>query len=322
MRSNVLFALDNLRGGDTFADAVHEGLTRARKAIPCKYLYDEPGSVLFDRICDLPEYYPTRTETALLRRHADEIADLAGPACMVVEFGSGSSTKTRILLDHLDSPTTYVPIDVSCDHLRASAAALATQYPALGVYPLCADFMGLAALPAFPSAGTRRRLGFFPGSTIGNLMPDEARSFMAGAAALLGKGGGLLLGVDLKKDPALLHAAYNDSEGITAAFTLNLMARMNRELEANFDLAGFVHDARYNPVAGRIEIYLRSLQDQTATVAGRRIGFTAGERIHVEYSYKYDVEGIAALARDGGFTLEKTWVDDAGQFSVSYLTVA
>lgn len=305
---------------DEFHRAVLAGLGGAPRAIPAKFLYDARGSALFDAICELPEYYPTRTETAILRGCAADLAGLAGPGCVLVEYGSGSSTKTRLLLDAMSGLDGYVPVDISRRHLDMTAARLREDYPGLRVAPVCGDYMALDALP--PAINGARRIGFFPGSTIGNLTPGEATSFLHRARRLLRDDGALVLGVDLKKDPQRLHDAYNDSAGVTAQFTLNLLRRMNRELGANFDLAAFAHDAFYNPVEGRIEIYFRSLRDQTVTVAGRSFAFAAGERVHTEYSYKYDDADIAALAQAGGFTIVRTWTDPHRLFAVVYLAVA
>ena len=302
---------------DEFRAAVLAGLSRALRAIPAKFLYDARGSELFDAICELPEYYLTRTETGILAGCAPELARLAGPGCALVEFGSGSSVKTRLLLEAMPDLAAYVPIDISRQHLDATAARLRRDYPWLRVEPVCADYMELDTLPADVNGAPR--LGFFPGSTIGNLEPAEATAFLRRARALLGDRGALVLGVDLRKDPRRLHDAYNDSAGVTAAFTLNLLRRMNRELGATFDTARFAHEAFYNPVEGRIEIYVRSLAAQSVTVAGRTFVFGEGERIHTEYSYKYDEAGIAALALSGGFTVDRTWTDPGRQFAVVYL---
>ncbi|MDP2373679.1 L-histidine N(alpha)-methyltransferase [Reyranella sp.] len=314
-----LLAPDRAEAGDReeFRAAVLAGLARSPRAIPPKFLYDARGSELFDAICELPEYYLTRTETGILTDCAAELARLAGPGCVLVEFGSGSSVKTRLLLDAMPDLAAYVPIDVSRRHLDATAERLRRDYPRLRVEPVCADYMALDTLPA-----RAPRLGFFPGSTIGNLEPQDATAFLRRARALLGDRGAMVLGVDLKKDPQRLHDAYNDSAGVTAAFTLNLLRRMNRELGASFDLSAFVHEAFYDPVEGRIEIYFRSLRDQSVTVAGRSFAFTEGERVHTEYSYKYDTAGIAALARSAGFTIDRTWTDPARLFAVIYLEAA
>jgi dimethylhistidine N-methyltransferase len=300
-----------------FERAVLDGLSRSPRAIPARFLYDARGSQLFDQICELPEYYLTRTETRILRACAAEIASLAGPGRALIEYGSGSSVKSRLLLDALQGLSAYAPIDISRDHLDATTAQLRHDYPGLRVEPVCGDYMAIETLPdTVPAA---RRLGFFPGSTIGNLTLDEARDFLRRARALVGDGGAMVIGVDLRKDPALLHAAYNDSAGVTAAFTLNLLRRVNRELDGTLDLAGFAHEAFYNAAEGRIEIYARSLRSQTAMVAGWRFMFAAGERIHTEYSYKYDDRTFAALVDGTGFNIGRTWTDDDGFFAVHYL---
>jgi dimethylhistidine N-methyltransferase len=301
---------------EDFRNAVVAGLSGSPRAIPAKFLYDARGSALFDEICELPEYYLTRTETAILRERSAEIARLAGPGCALVEFGAGSSVKSRLLLEGMDLAL-YAPIDISREHLEGTAARLRRDYPRLTIEPVCGDYMALDALPGV--TGAARRLGFFPGSSIGNLEPHEAVAFLRRARSLLGDEGALLLGADLKKDPGRLHAAYNDAAGVTAAFTLNLLRRMNRELHATFDLKGFAHEAFYNPVEGRIEIYFRSLRDQSAIVADRSFVFAAGERIHTEYSYKYDLAGLQEMARDGGFRIDRTWTDPDRLFAVNYL---
>jgi dimethylhistidine N-methyltransferase len=303
-----------------FRQAVLAGLQDRPRAIPAKFLYDARGSALFDAICELPEYYLTRTETAILEGCARDIATLVGPGCALVEYGSGSSVKSRLLIEAICDLAAYVPIDISRDHLDATAHRLRRDYPGLRVEPVCADYMALAHLPSDLSAA-RRRIGFFPGSTIGNLLPADAIAFLRRARGLLGEDGAMVLGVDLKKDPRRLHDAYNDSAGVTAEFTLNLLRRMNRELDANFELSAFAHDAFYNPVEGRIEIYFRSLRPQTVNVAGRAFAFAEGERVHTEYSYKYDDAGIAALARSAGFAIARTWTDPGRLFAVVYLVV-
>lgn len=300
-----------------FREAVLSGLSATPRAIPAKFLYDSRGSALFDAICELPEYYLTRTETEILRQCAGEIAALAGPGCALIEYGSGSSVKSRLLIEAMRDLDAYVPVDISRQHLDATAARLRRDYPGLRVEPVSADYMALSRLPA--DLGSARRIGFFPGSTIGNLMPEEATAFLRRARGLLGESGAMVLGADLKKDPRRLHDAYNDAAGVTAQFTLNLLRRMNRELDANFDLSAFAHEAFYNPVEGRIEIYFRSLRPQTVTVAGRSFVFAEGERVHTEYSYKYDDAGIEQLARSAGFTIARTWTDPARLFAVVYL---
>ncbi len=300
---------------EEFRRAVLDGLTSPPRAVPAKFLYDARGSALFDEICELPEYYLTRAETAILQRRAPEIGRRAGPGCALIEFGSGSSVKSRLLIEALPELALYAPIDISRQHLDATAAQLRRDYPALNVAPVCADFMG----PVPPIESPARRLGFFPGSTIGNLTPAEATVFLRRTRDLLGDDGALVLGVDLKKDPQRLHDAYNDQAGVTAAFTLNLLRRMNRELQATFDLAAFAHEAFYDEAEGRIEIYFRSLRAQTVSVAGRRFDFAEGERVHTEYSYKYDTADLAALASGGGFRIAEIWTDPERLFAVGFL---
>lgn len=300
-----------------FGRALVAGLRTVPKRVPCKYLYDAEGSALFERICDLPEYYPTRTELGLLEHHADEIARHIGDDAELVEFGAGSGVKVRLLLDALARPRAYVPIDISGPHVRAAAGRLAADYPGLAVRPLVADYTRPFRLPAL-AAGARRRVGFFPGSTIGNFAPDEAVRFLLRASRLL-KGGGLLVGVDLVKDPAVLHAAYNDAAGVTAAFNRNLLARANRELDADFELDRFAHYAFYHPLAQRIEMHLVSLEHQQVRVAGEKFVFAAGEALHTEDSYKYTVDGFRALAMRAGFVPAAVWSDPQQRFSLHWL---
>lgn len=305
---------------ESFRSAVLWGLSRRAKSLPCRFLYDERGSALFEQICELPEYYLTRAETAILEDHAGEIARLAGRHAQLIEFGSGSSRKVRILLDALEDPGAYVAIDISRQQLRDAAEELAAEFPHIPVVAICADYLQPLRLPALPARGDGRRLGFFPGSTIGNFTQDEAIDFLAGCRQVVGRDGAMLVGVDLKKDPELLDAAYNDRAGVTAVFNLNLLERINRELDADFDLDRFEHEAFYNKSAGRIEIYIRSLADQVVTVAGRAIRFTAGERIHTEDSCKYSIEEFRRLATRAGFRPEHHWTDEDALFSVHLLT--
>jgi dimethylhistidine N-methyltransferase len=302
---------------EDFRAAVWASLARRPRTLPCKFFYDAAGSALFDRICELPEYYPTRTELAILEACATELAELAGPGRVLVEYGSGSSTKVRVLLRAL-IPAAYLAIDISREHLLAATTALAGEWPGLRVLAVCADYVAPLRLPALADAGAR--LGFFPGSTIGNFTPLEAARFLGAVHRQLGPGGALLVGVDLKKDPERLHAAYNDAQGVTAAFNLNLLARINRELGADFDLAAFRHAAFYNAAAGRVEMHLESLARQCASVAGRRFEFAAGERIHTENSYKYTVAEFQQLATQAGFHPRRVWTDPEALFSVHYLT--
>lgn len=305
---------------EDFAAAVISGLSKPQKAIPSKFFYDKRGSILFDRICELPEYYVTRTEIGLLRSHARAIASLIRPRCHLVEFGSGSSIKVPILLDALERPAAYTAIDISRQHLLQATAALARNHQGLEVTAVCADYTTPFELPRPKSAAGAQPVVFFPGSTIGNFRKEEAVSFLRNTAALLRPhGGAMLVGVDLQKDPAILHAAYNDSQGITAAFNLNLLVRANRELDATFDLAAFRHLAFYESSLGRIEMHLSSLSGQTVRVAGSRFTFGAGETIHTESSYKYTVESFGALAQEAGFEPVQVWTDDRQLFSLHFL---
>ena len=298
-----------------FADELTAGLQARPRAVAPKWFYDAAGSALFERICDLPEYYPTRTEFVLLDRHAEAMAALIGPGAEIIEFGAGASRKVRVLLDALAGARRFVPVDISGEHLAAAATRLRADYPALEVQPVVADFTDAAAtLPA----AVGRRIGFYPGSSIGNFDPDEAQRLLQRFAGWL-DGGGLLVGVDLVKDPALLHAANNDAEGVTAAFNLNLLARANRELGADFDLAGWAHCAFYNPPASRIEMHLMSRRAQSVRFGGRRFDFAEGDSVHTENSYKYTVEGFQALARGAGWSPRQTWVDAARRFSIHWL---
>ena len=299
-----------------FARALLDGLRAEPKSAPCKYFYDAEGSALFDRICELPEYYPTRTELGLLTRYGAEISQLIGEDVALIEFGAGSLNKINLLLDALAHPRAYVPIDISGDYLRAMAARLKERRPDLSVLPVVADFPRPLALPLL--SDDVRRIGFFPGSTIGNMDNAEALAFLRKAAAML-KGGGLLIGVDLVKDPAILHAAYNDAAGVTAAFNKNLLVRANRELDAGFDLDAFAHYAFYNPAMRRIEMHLMSLVKQQVSIAGHAIEFAQGETIHTENSHKYTMKDFHALAVRAGFTPRQSWCDEDRLFSIHWL---
>jgi dimethylhistidine N-methyltransferase len=296
---------------------MHAALAAPQRSISPKYFYDARGSQLFDAICELREYYPTRTELSLLRGHAAEIAALAGREAEVVEFGAGSLRKVRLLLDALESPAGYVPIDISGEHLAQAAAQLRSDYPGLAVHPVAADYTQPLQLPA----GTRKsgmRLGFFPGSTIGNFDPEQALRFLRMAARVL-RGGALLLGADLVKDPAVLHAAYNDEAGVTAAFNLNLLARANRELGTDFDLDGFAHGAFYNSPQRRIEMHLVSRCAQRVQLDGQTYLFEEGETLHTENSHKFSVDSLRALAAEAGFTAGPVWTDPNRLFSLHWL---
>jgi dimethylhistidine N-methyltransferase len=302
---------------DAFVEALLVGLHAKPKRIPPKFFYDDEGSRLFEEICRLPEYYPTRTETALLQQKASDIAELVGAEAELIEFGAGSTDKVRILLQALDGPRAYMPIDISGDYLRAAVAPLRSEYPDLVIRPVVADFTKPFLLPAI-TPRVRRRVGFFPGSTIGNYEPHEALEFLTRAASLLA-GGGLLVGVDLVKDPAILHSAYNDAAGVTAAFNKNVLARANRELGCAFKPACFEHYAAYNPFEQRIEMYLVSAVRQSVSLFGNTIQFAEGEPIVTEYSHKYTLEGFRSLAADAGFVPRNVWADSDGLFSVHWL---
>lgn len=303
-----------------FADALLAGLTASQKSIPCRFLYDAAGSALFERITALPEYYPTRTETRILRERAGEIARDAAPGNVLIEFGSGSSTKTELLLAELNRLYAYVPIDISHTALSDAQARIKRRFPGLRVLPVCGDFSQALALPA--EIDGRPRLGFFPGSTIGNLTEAAAVKLLANMARILGSGARLVIGADLKKDLRRLIRAYDDEEGVTAAFNLNLLKRANRELEADFDVGQFDHLAIWDEGHGRVELYLVSQAEQTVNVLGRRIAFAAGERIHTEHSHKYDIAGFHALAAKAGWQALKVWTDAEALFSVHVLEAA
>ncbi|MDI3381414.1 L-histidine N(alpha)-methyltransferase [Xenophilus aerolatus] len=303
-----------------FGHDLARALAERPRRISPKYFYDVQGSQLFDRICELPEYYPTRTELGILTQRAGEIAAQIGPRAEIVEFGAGSLVKVRLLLDALQSPQRYLPIDISGEHLEAAADALRADYPGLAVQPIVADYTRPFALPP-RLEGAGRRVGFFPGSTLGNFDPDEALAFLQQAARLL-RGGGLLLGVDLVKRPALLHAAYNDAQGVTAAFNLNLLARANAELGTDFDLDGFDHAAFYNAPLRRIEMHLVSRRAQAVTLHGQRHAIEEGEAIHTESSHKFTIEGLRALAVRAGFGIGPVWTDPDRLFSVHWLPAA
>ncbi len=299
-------------------DIVVGGLQKPTKELPSKLLYDERGSALFEKITGLDEYYPTRTETRIMEENIDEMVTRIGHHSMIIEYGAGSSEKSQILLDNLQEPAAYVPIDISKEHLIRSAARLAERYPDLEILPVYADYNDDFKIPA-SSRPVSRRVVYYPGSTIGNFHHDDAADFLRRITEIDGFGGDVLIGVDLQKDPGILHAAYNDSEGVTAAFNLNLLERLNRELGADFRLDRFRHRAIYNQELGRIEMHLVSLENQTVHIGAATIVFEAGETVWTESSYKYTVESFAAIAEQGGFQVEKIWMDDERLFSVQYL---
>lgn len=303
---------------ERFKEEFIGGLKRQPKAVPCKFLYDEQGSRLFDQICELDEYYPTRTEISILRDKVGEVAALCGPRCLLVELGSGRSHKTRLLLEHLEEPVAYVPIDISRPHLLQASQALKSDYYPLEILPVCADYNQPLALPS-PGKPPERRILFFPGSTIGNFEPWEAMTFLRSIAGWCAAGDGLLIGVDLEKEPEILRRAYNDAKGVTAAFNLNLLERANSELGANFVPEQFAHRAIYDEARGRIEMRLVSRARQRVRVAGEQIAFDRGEHIRTEYSYKYRPETFCKLASLAGWECWRTWTDERRWFSVHYL---
>ena len=298
-----------------FSEDVLAGLALPQKSIPPKYFYDEQGCRLFEAICELPEYYLTRTEMAILRGNIAEIAQFVGPDAELIEFGSGVQAKTRILIQALQTQL-YVPIDIAIDTLRPSSSELARRFPFLNIVGICADHTLPIALPEFVGVPIRRKMIFFPGSTIGNFTPADALVFLRQARKMAGAGGVLLIGVDLKKDKATLDAAYADSTGVTEQFNLNLLHRINRELAADFQVKRFRHKAFYDPILGRVEMHLESLYSQFVHVAGRRFDFAPGETIHTEISCKYSIAEFQELGKRAGFTPEKVWTDPQQLFSV------
>ncbi len=305
---------------DGFARAVLSGLGAPRKTLPCQYLYDERGSELFERITVLPEYYPTRTEVAILSSCVGAVVAGTPAGSVLVEFGSGSSRKTEILLAALDKLAAYVAVDVSGSALEEARARLAVRFPALRVHAVVGDFRAALALP--PDLAGRPRMGFFPGSTIGNFSPEAARDLLAGMARTLGGGGRLIIGVDLRKDVATLLPAYDDAAGVTAAFNKNILARANRELGADFDLDRFRHEARFDEGHGRVEMHLVSRGAQTVSLLGQSFAFAPGESIHTENSHKYTVAAFQDLAREAGWRPSRLWMDGDGLFSVHELVAA
>ena len=301
----------------TFAGDVIGDLSRFPKKLSPKYFYDAKGSELFERITVLPEYYPTRTEISILRQRGREIAGLIPQGAALVEFGAGSTTKVRLLLEHARFAA-YVPVDISGDFLREQAEGLRRDFPKLEVLPVAADFTAPFALP--DAVAGMPKVGFFPGSTLGNFEPQEAQTFLRSARDILGHGAQMIIGVDLEKDERTLYDAYNDAAGVTAAFNLNVLERINRELGGNFDLSGFMHRSIYNRDRHRIEMHLISRKAQSVRVLGRHFSFRPGESIHTENSYKYSIERFAALAKSSGWQVRETWTDPARMFSVHALT--
>lgn len=307
------------KGGSSFREDVLKGLSGERKALSPKYFYDERGSKLFDLICSSKEYYPTRTESRILEDHAwDMIESVKGPITLI-ELGSGSSRKTRFLLEASETIKAYVPIDISREHLLQSTLALAEAFPQILMTPISADYTCLDSLPDLEELEDTTPLVFFPGSTIGNLDEEESFQILRRIHRLVNGQGFLLLGIDLLKDPKILEPAYNDSTGYTAEFNLNLLRRINRELDANFDCEGFQHEAVFNADRGRIDMFLRSRRTQNVKMGDHTFQFKEGERIHTESSYKYDQKAFATLAKEAGFTLRRTWTDSRQYFAVVLL---
>ena len=302
-----------------FADDVLDGLSQHPKRLSPKYFYDAAGSELFEQITLLPEYYPTRTELSILHDRGGAISTILPKGAALVEFGAGATTKVRLLLNQY-ALGAYVPVDISGDFLTAQADALRQDFPNLAIHPVAADFTAPFALPE--TVAGMPKVGFFPGSTIGNFEPHEACSFLRSAREILGHGAQMVIGVDLEKDERVLYEAYNDKAGVTARFNLNVLHRINRELGGNFDISAFTHRAIYNRDRHRIEMHLISRKAQTVRVLGRSFSFRAGESIHTESSYKYSLERFAALARGSGWTPRATWTDAAGMFSVHALVAS
>jgi dimethylhistidine N-methyltransferase len=322
MNNAIVFSpsIDRPCSCDGFLSEAVAGLSQPQKTLPCKFLYDEEGSRLFNEICELEEYYPTRTENQILHDNINEIASLIGSECRLVEFGSGTSTKTRHLLTHLPSVSGYIPIDISGPQLLESAVQLAGEFPDLEICPLEADYSAISEIPS-TNRKPRRTVAFFPGSTIGNFDPAAAVAFMRNIASLCGSDGGLLIGVDRKKPRRILEPAYNDRKGVTARFNLGILARANRELGADFDLSAFRHRAPYDETHGRIEMHLVSQHAQIVNLDSQDFRFEEGEYITTEHSYKYTLPGFAGLALRAGFELVKNWEDRNHLFSVLFLRV-
>jgi len=306
---------------ETFLQDVLAGLRATPKTLPCKYFYDQRGSQLFDEICEQPEYYPTRTELAIMEANAAGICEALGEGVLLIELGSGSSVKTRLLLDNLRGMAGYIPIDISLEHLRMTAEAINADYPGLEVLPVCADYLQDFFVPE-PAKTVEHRVVYFPGSTIGNLTPGVAHDLLVRAREICGAEGSMLIGVDLKKDPAVLEAAYSDAAGVTAAFNYNLLHRINNELGADFDLDAFKHEAVYNAELGRVESHLVSTRAQEVHLDGETISLAQGESIHTENSHKYSLDDFAAIAAKAGFKVQQVWTDPKDLFSVQMIVPA
>jgi dimethylhistidine N-methyltransferase len=309
-----------MQGQERFLAEVISGLRKPQKELPSKYFYDERGSALFERICTLGEYYIPGTEASIMEANIEEMVELIGPRVQLIEYGSGDCTKVRLLLDHLRDVVAYLPIDISQEQLVRESEDLASQYPDLEILPVCADYTSDFRLPE-PKRWSERTVVYFPGSTIGNFDPIPAKKFLEHIAGVCEVGGGLLIGVDLKKDPVILHRAYNDSKGVTAAFNLNLLRRINNELDADFETDAFEHSAFYNPKEGRVEMHLISLKEQVVHIADHSIYFAPGESIWTESSYKFSPDEFEQLAATAGFRVKQVWTDKRQMFSVQYLVV-
>ena len=318
--SGAVAVLDREPASSEFLSEVIAGLSRRPRTLPCKYFYDSYGAALFQKICDLPEYYLTRAELQILDRYCGEIAAQLGRGVELIGLGTGAGTKTRLLLEKLEAPIAYIPVDISKEQLKRSSAAFQKIFPALEILPVCADYLEPLHLPS-PARKPARKVVYFPGSTIGNFEPAVASNFLRRISKYCGHGGGLLIGVDLQKDKNLLERAYNDSAGVTAQFNLNLLTRANRELGADFELTRWRHCAIYNADEGRIEISLVSEIGQSVRIDGRQFDFDAGEKITTEFSYKHTQESFIELAAGAGFDFARMWTDEARLFGVFYFTV-
>lgn len=314
MREDVNFQIE-----EEVITEILTGLKGELKNLPCKLFYDEKGSQLFDKICELDEYYPTRTELKIMEDNIGEIVSLLNEDTLLIEFGSGSSLKTQLILDNAGKLGGYVPIDISEEHLKSSTERLRNKYPDLNIFPVVADYTQPLKLPEETNS-FKHKIAYFPGSTIGNFTTSEAREFFKIIAEDIGVNGGLLIGVDLQKNPKIIERAYNDALGVTEEFNLNILAHINDFYEGSFDLLKFEHYAPYNVTEGRIEMYLRSIEDQSVTFMDEEVIFKAGELLLTEYSYKYTLDGFAELAAEH-FDVDKIWVDERNYFSLQYLTV-
>ena len=315
--STVRYAKDSSR--KIFLADVLRGLSQQPKTLPCKYFYDQRGSQIFDRICELDEYYLTRTETQIMRESSAEMADAIGPDATLIEFGSGSSTKSRLLLDAMKDLSVYVPVDISEQHLFDTAAELRKRYREFSIVPICADFTEPFDLSAIEEE-TGRRVVYFPGSTIGNLTGDQAIDLIESIDQLVGSNGGLLIGFDLVKEQAIIEQAYNDAEGVTAQFNLNILHRINDELDGDIDIQKFEHTAEFNSEEARIEMLLRSKEKQTISVGDERFSFAEGETICTEYSHKYDQKRIEAMFLTSELSCRQVWTDRRNWFAIYYFS--